>query len=570
MMRPLPRVSEPSPILVFLSRAFPLLAYFFLVGRFWWVNDDAFISFRYARNLVAGEGLRYNLGNEAPVEGYTNFLWVLWCAVVEGRGGDPTFWVPLSSVVCGAILLVLLDSRLRGRLGLSRPVAFLTVLVLALFPPFAVWATGGLETMAFALAFFLSFDQLVLRRDGRGGLQAGISGLALALLRFDGIAWAGVVGAVGLLSRALAGERFRRPLSIYAGMVGGGFIIYYLWRLSYYGLAFPLPVYTKVGFGAPLLERGFNYLATFFLTFLSPFLLLPACWVARRTAPRPLLLALALLASTPLFYSIVLGGDWMVMGRFLVPGFAASAVIAAWALEAGWRGSGASRRLTVGASAIAVVLGLLPAGNVHLLPESFRARFRFMYSHPGFASEYERWRQNAEDTRVWKEHGLALRAVSEPGDSVVVGAIGALGYYSGLYVYDRFGLVNREVALLDFEGPPRSPGHDIKISRDFFLDRLPTFLIVEEVPARKKRVVETAEEWRSWTPTLFRSYLADFVSLPARPGEDRDRLLLFLKAIEDPDEKVKSLPRPARRQIRSEHAKERWQEFYRKACRLPE
>ena len=37
--------------------------------------DDAFISFRYAANLVDGHGLVFNHGER--VEGYTNLLWVL-------------------------------------------------------------------------------------------------------------------------------------------------------------------------------------------------------------------------------------------------------------------------------------------------------------------------------------------------------------------------------------------------------------------------------------------------------------------------------------------------------------
>src|SRR5262245_14911733 len=37
--------------------------------------DDAFISFRYARNLANGNGLVFNPGER--VEGYTNFLWTV-------------------------------------------------------------------------------------------------------------------------------------------------------------------------------------------------------------------------------------------------------------------------------------------------------------------------------------------------------------------------------------------------------------------------------------------------------------------------------------------------------------
>src|SRR5947209_17045602 len=44
----------------------------------WWhrfIMDDAFISFRYADNLVRGWGLVWNEGER--IEGYTNFLWTM-------------------------------------------------------------------------------------------------------------------------------------------------------------------------------------------------------------------------------------------------------------------------------------------------------------------------------------------------------------------------------------------------------------------------------------------------------------------------------------------------------------
>ena len=63
------------PLLVALAVA--LTPFLLLVWRFDYVCDDAYISFRYARNLVLGRGLRFNLGVEPPVEGYSEFLWVL-------------------------------------------------------------------------------------------------------------------------------------------------------------------------------------------------------------------------------------------------------------------------------------------------------------------------------------------------------------------------------------------------------------------------------------------------------------------------------------------------------------
>ena len=39
-----------------------------MVWRFWFVTDDAYISFRYSRNLALGHGLRFNPGEVPPAE----------------------------------------------------------------------------------------------------------------------------------------------------------------------------------------------------------------------------------------------------------------------------------------------------------------------------------------------------------------------------------------------------------------------------------------------------------------------------------------------------------------------
>src|SRR5690606_26802938 len=55
-----------------------------------WLTDDAFISFRYAENLVAGHGLVFNPGER--VEGITNPAWTLWIAVGHALGWRAEIW----------------------------------------------------------------------------------------------------------------------------------------------------------------------------------------------------------------------------------------------------------------------------------------------------------------------------------------------------------------------------------------------------------------------------------------------------------------------------------------------
>ncbi len=67
--------------------------------------DDAMISMRYARNLAGGHGLVWNVGDQHPVEGYTNLSWTLWMAALHLLP-VPIGWVSLLVVVSGLGLIV--------------------------------------------------------------------------------------------------------------------------------------------------------------------------------------------------------------------------------------------------------------------------------------------------------------------------------------------------------------------------------------------------------------------------------------------------------------------------------
>ena len=66
-----------------------------LIASFSFICDDAFISFRYARNWAEGHGLRYNIEESPPVEGFSNFAWVTLAAVVERLDWDVTLALPI-------------------------------------------------------------------------------------------------------------------------------------------------------------------------------------------------------------------------------------------------------------------------------------------------------------------------------------------------------------------------------------------------------------------------------------------------------------------------------------------
>jgi len=71
-----------------------------------WLSDDAYISFRYAENLVNGLGLVFNRGER--VEGYSNFLWTIWTAAGMKLGVGPEGWSLIWGLACYAASIVLL------------------------------------------------------------------------------------------------------------------------------------------------------------------------------------------------------------------------------------------------------------------------------------------------------------------------------------------------------------------------------------------------------------------------------------------------------------------------------
>ena len=73
------------------------------------IGDDAFISFRYARNWVEGNGLVWNAGE--AVEGYTNFLWVVVMAAGLGAGVAPEELSIVLGVASGLAVLALVLGR---------------------------------------------------------------------------------------------------------------------------------------------------------------------------------------------------------------------------------------------------------------------------------------------------------------------------------------------------------------------------------------------------------------------------------------------------------------------------
>lgn len=472
------------------------LLYALLVGRHWFVVDDAYISFRYARNFAQGFGLRYNIAQEVPVEGYSNFLWVLICGVVEYFGADPGFCMPLISFIAGSILLYMLYHLLLVELQMTKEVVFSAVLMLAAFPPFAVWSTSGLETMLYTLLLFLTFYYLHCC-TGRWALAAAaVSALALSLCRPEGFLWAAFI-VFARAARNIYRRQGLRELALPALILIAGISLHVAWRYSYYGELVPNTVHAKAGLTAATLTRGFRYLMEFYLTFPVQFLILAAsCFILIPGYGSLTATASGVVIAT-YAWTVFVGGDFMAFGRFFIPALPFQCLIIAIALQR--LRQRVPRASTVAFAAVALTLiGLLPSWNVHVVPRALLQAFHFRHNSKSFRTEFEQWGFMQENFELWKNLGKELGKISSPGDSLVSGAIGAVGYFSNIYIYDRFGLVNAQVSKRPVSKSLHSPGHDSRVPASFFRDKEPTFLDASYHHGDKiyKSALKLGEAWK--------------------------------------------------------------------------
>jgi hypothetical protein len=453
-----------------------------LVLRSNFLIDDAFISFRYARVWAETGVPAYNAGAAQPVEGYSNFLWVAVLRAAYGAGLPLTSTARVLSVGCGLATLLLTLHILRTRCRAGALAAGLGALALATSPPFTVWCTGGLETASLALLLLSTFAVLTApagAHERRRGALAGALAVALALTRVEGFIWVLGIALCAWLANALspAGARRRAPRFVpYFALYLVGFGGFLLWRHAVYGAWIANTAHAKAGLSTAVLGRGLATTAMYFLLGVLPLVALAGVPLAARGERRGIALGAAGLYAGGLLYNVFVGGDWMPFFRFLAP------LAPFVALLFGLLFVGRGRALALGVGAPLLVLQVLPVYDVHVAPRAWREALDFRHFQTGYQTERERWALGNDNLDNFRRIGRGLRAVSQPGDSITMGAIGGVGWESGLVVYDRNGLVDREVASL----PPnttRSAGHDKRVPRAFFIERKPTYFQAMLVPA---------------------------------------------------------------------------------------
>ena len=480
----------------FLGLALALCVLGLLVWRSAFLIDDAYISFRYARNWAEHGVPAFHPDASPPVEGYSNFLWVLLLRLCHGLGWGLEGASQTLGVLCGMATLVVLHLHLTRTLALPPVAAALGTLSLAAFPPFAVWCTGGLETGLFSLLCLSTYAALV-RRGGSPiptGLLAGALALGVALTRVEGFAWVLGITAVAWLAGPRQ-ERGRRLAPFFAVYLTG-FGLFLFWRHGVYGEWMANTVHAKAGLTGARLLRGAKTTLSFLLLFPSAMAALFLGVLALRGEHRRAALGLGGLFTAFLAYDWLVGGDWMPFFRFLAPGAPMMAALLAIGFAR------LSSKAATGAAAGLGLLSLLPLFDLHVIPRGMREAMEFReFKQSGYLTEWGRWQKSVSNLEsIFLPLGRALAQVATEDDALTFGAIGAVGWESNMRIHDYNGLIDRDVARRSGTATGRSAGHDKAVPRAWFLEREPTMFhatlvstnSTEDTPIIRNRVLTAA------------------------------------------------------------------------------
>jgi hypothetical protein len=464
--------------------------------------DDAFITFRYAKNWVDGFGPNFN-ADGTRAEGVTSFGFLVLCTLPHLLGIDVVAFAKALGVAC-ALATAALAARLARDLcdeGAELAGAFAAALCLG-FHATAIHAASGMETLL-AAALLTALVDAVVR--GASGAALGALALALGLVRPELNLVAGLLLAFAL-SRAPARRRAALARGIALAYLAPG-AAYFAARAVYYGHLFPIPFYAKVaggarlpawasvlGFAQALLASSALFLAI--ATALAPFALAPA-WLAVGAV-----LALALLPDP------VMDFDY----RYAMPAFPVAAAIAGVGFAQLTRAVAALRpkqpSLFVWTSAAAIAW--IAAGAA--VPARDALRERHAYGE-ALANTQVRLGRVLADYR---------RSAGSP-PLLATGDAGAIPYYSGLRTIDTFSLNDPAIALDGRDDP------------NYVLDQRPDLLAVVSEQGREFHAhwanrhdapLFEAARARGMQPAVILTFSArSFVFLMAQPGSEIYRYL---------------------------------------------
>jgi MFS family permease len=451
--------------------------------------DDAFITFRYSRNIVEGQGFVYNPGER--VLGTTTPLFTLLMAAISAVTGQQDYqWYAIAvsalADAATAALLFLLARRLTDSDGAGALLGALW----AISPMSVTFAVGGMETSVNILWMVAAVWSSVNGRERQVGAFAALG----LLTRIDALLWIAPLLAFQLAERwrAAAGRPLAERLPWRAWLVCALILApWVIFSALYFGSPLPRSVTAKtlayVMPPASALSRLIQAYATPFFEFdafgsigaMAGFVVyttlsvIGVLYVARRL-PRllpfviyPYLYLAAFSFANPLIFRWYLAPPMPAWMLAILAGCCALLIAIQSAAERRWVSQ-------VGLGLLAVVWGSLSLNAWAMHPDHGPDR-----PAPRMAWHQQELYYQQIGAQLRDEYGVT------PDTLVAAGDIGAVGYFSRAAIMDTVGLVTPEMARY-YPVPPELivPGQNYAIPPQIIADTQPRFLVAMEAAVR--------------------------------------------------------------------------------------
>ncbi len=420
-------VSRKTVILILFAAAVGArLLFHFFTG---FTADDSLITFRYAENLISGDGFVYNYGEK--VLGTTTPLFTFLLSIFLTFKMSPFKAALLISLICSGLTAIIIY-RLAQQLRLAA-LSFVPALVFILWPRSIVADTSGLETSFFTLLIISSW---YCQRRRLWFYSVGLATLA-GVTRPEGFF---------LLAIVLIYNCIQDRQNLWAYFVGPAIIVipWLVFSYFYFGTIVPSTITGKLALYANLetdspLEKliyllglhhplGWIMLAAagiggWWLYQKQNFGKLEASWLAAMTV-------FYTFSRTELFF-------WYFVPIYpIYIIFTSAALASVWDKLTGWVENTFGTESSVSRP---MQLALALAISVSLIYMCF--------SQAVYYKNYARYLND-----VHRAIGLYLRDQAKPGDTVSAKYIGYTGYYSKLKVQDRDGMINPQATRYNRRG----------------------------------------------------------------------------------------------------------------------
>lgn len=446
--------------------------------------DDAYITFRYAQNLLSGHGLVYNPGE--AVLGTTTPIYALLMAGLGLITGGSQASFPILSMIVNALadgVTCWLLIRLGERFG-QRRAGIAAAAVWAIAPWSVTFAIGGMETSVFVMFLTATF---YFHSDGRPVAAAAAASLSI-LTRPDALI-AVLPIIVERIRKSVRRQGHLSPIQrigsrevlIFSIPLIGWFVI----GTMYYGNPIPNSLLAKVAAYHLPQEAGFIRLLQHYATPFLGHLTFGTWWIGAGLLLFPILFALGAVMilrrrvdAWPLFIY-----PWSYLIAFAI----ANPLIFRWYL---------TPPLPI------FFLGIF-LGIERISRDVKRPLLSIIASVVFILLTLRGWtlRPNHGPTRPAPEMAyiqleLVYKDVAEelddhilPSQTLAAGDIGALGYFTGAHILDTIGLISPQV-LTYYPIPESYYAINYAIPPALITELKPDYLVILEVYGRNALLLD--------------------------------------------------------------------------------